>query len=161
MYNENNKTIFDLMNYKNENILKLQESRYTNVEKASIESINNNNNQLSIHENFKNTFYNDYDIEKINKFENLNKYNVFDSFNYKTFLYNKVNFMIQSHLENRNILPLEEVDFVLKGLLKKDFFNYDYLLSNNSNKFLDYGDYIKAYKNDKIIYKNIFDIYKK
>ena len=65
--------------------------------------------------------------------------------------------MIQSHLENRNILPLEEVDFVLKGLLKKDFFNYDYLLSNNSNKFLDYGDYIKAYKNDKIIYKNIFD----
>jgi hypothetical protein len=153
--NENNKTVFDFINYNNENIFEFQVSKFKNLEKLSIESISNNYNNFNIHDSSNFSFNNDYDIEKIN---NFNYYSIFNIFNHKTFLYNKINFIMQSHLENNNIYPLEENDFLLKNLLKKDLFNYNDLFKEEDTNLKIYEEYINNYKNNKIIFKNIFDV---
>jgi hypothetical protein len=149
-------TILSYINYNNNNLLLLQEK--INLEKASVQNINSSENNINVNESYNSSFYKDYDINKITGYEK-NIYNIFNIFSYKNFVYNRLNFIIQSHLENKDTYPLEENTYVLKNLLKKDPLNYNYLLLEENNKNMKlYENYLSLAKKKVIFYNNIYDL---
>lgn len=148
------KTILDYVNYNNANILLLQEQ--LKLDAASLLDINRSNNNISINEEYNFNFYKDYDIKKIIGYE-TKPYDIFNIFNFKNFLYNKYNFIIQNHLENRDIYPLEENNYLLKNLLKRDSLNYNYLLFEKDNKII-YEEYIQFSKKKEVFNNNIYNM---
>jgi hypothetical protein len=153
---EYDKTILNYVNYNNTNILLLQEI----IDKNTIDllNINRSNNNIIIKDDYNSSFFNDYDIKKIIGYETT-PYDIFNIFNFKNFLYNKYNFIIQNHLENKDIYPLEENNFVLKNLLKKDVLDYNYLLLEDKNTNIKiYENYIQFAKKKIGLYNNLYDL---
>jgi len=128
-----------------------------NLEKISLLDINKNNNNINISESFNFTFFKEYDISNILKFEEK-QYIGLNIFNYKNFLYNKFNFIIQSNLEKKDIYPLEVNNFVLKNLLKKDVLNYNQFFNNDEEHIKLYENYILNYKKNLLFYNSIYDL---
>jgi hypothetical protein len=156
---EYDKTILNYINYNNFNILIFKENISSLENINNILFINNSNNNININDNYNYNFYKDYDITKIFKYEFNENHDIFNIFNFKNFIYSKFNFIIQTHLENKDIYPLEENNFVLKNLLKKDTLNYKYLLlQDNHISSESYNDYLDLEKKKLNFYKNFYDI---
>jgi hypothetical protein len=154
------KDILNYINYNNINIMLLQES--LKLDKIDVLEINLNKNNININEAYDSTFYKDYDINKILGYESK-PYDIFNIFNFRNFLYNKYNFIIQTHLEKKDIYPIEENNYVLKNLLKRDKLNYSYLLldsfnNEDNNINLLYDEYMILSKKNIKFYNNINDI---